>query len=441
MSRLLFSDTTGLIEKFSEVTSDSDSEEKKEWKHKKEVAAWHDDDDDMDVRSVLKVQGRNLPDGGVNEKSGQYSDLVKHKYKLLVGTPDWANLHRKFEEDSDDEILQSVGHIVKTSSISLPKGALEFKRLKYLNQETGTEGPIIQAIEFHPTSSVALVAGHSGVASLLTVDGKKNEKLHSIAFKKFPIYCARFSKDGSEAYLGSNVPYFYVYDLMNAKALRIPLPKDVTKMSMFELSPCGKYLAIGGRFGEIHLICAKSRESIQTLKQSGDVTAIAFSPDSTKLYGHGSEGLVTVWDMSTLKVIHKWVDDGCLSGSSLAISPSGNFFATGSAQGVVNIYETKDILYSKAPKPQKIILNLTTSITSLKFNPSSEILAILSSEASNAVRLVHIPSFQVFSNFPGIAPNLGHCSVINFSPNSGYMSFGNNKRLAYLYRLKHFKNY
>ena len=139
--------------------------------------------------------------------------------------------------------------------------------------------------------------------------------------------------------------------------------------------------------------------------------------------------------------MHRAVDDGCLSAASIAISPSGQFIATGSKQGVVNIYDSATVLQNKCPTPLKIILNLVTSITSLKFNSSSEILSIASSKKANAFKLLHIPSFTVFSNFPTLQTKMYNPLAIDFSPSSGYMGLTNNKGFAYLYRLKHYGNY
>ena len=145
--------------------------------------------------------------------------------------------------------------------------------------------------------------------------------------------------------------------------------------------------------------------------------------------------------MSTHRVKHKWSDEGCLNGSVIDISPSNQLLATGSAQGVVNVYDVKEILESKNPRPRKSVLNLTTDISCLKFNSSSELLAMASSDVENAVRLLHLESLNVFSNFPNFGTKLGHIHSLGMSPNGGYLALGNKKSTVSLYRLKHFKNY
>ena len=46
------------------------------------------------------------------------------------------------------------------------------------------------------------------------------------------------------------------------------------------------------------------------------------------------------------------------------------------------------------------MMNLVISVTSLTFNPTTEILTVASEKMKEAVRLVHHPSCTVFSNFP-----------------------------------------
>jgi U3 small nucleolar RNA-associated protein 18 len=148
-----------------------------------------------------------------------------------------------------------------------------------------------------------------------------------------------------------------------------------------------------------------------------------------------------IWDLNSRTCINRAIDDGCVSCASLAASPNGQFIATGSKHGVVNIYKMDALLQNQEPIPLKIMKNLVTSITSLKFNPTSEILAAASNDMHNAFRMLHIPSFTIFSNFPTFQTNIGMPQTINFSPNSGYLSISNKTGSALLYRLKHYGNY
>ncbi|KAK4872901.1 hypothetical protein RN001_014930 [Aquatica leii] len=403
--------------------------------------AWIDEDDGIDVGYALNVQGRTLPKGGVNDRFNRYSNLLKHKFENVVGNPKWAALKKDQEfSDSDDDMLQTCGFIAKTVKHTLPSHTLEFKKLKDLNSETYNEG-IVNCIEFHPTSTVALVAGNSGLASLFAVDGKNNNKLHSVAFERFPILSAQFVHAGNEAILGSRQSHLFSYDLLAAKTVRVPLPHGLTQCKQFVVSSDDKCMAVAGKWGEVHILSTKSKERLCLLKQDGDVTALSFSPNGSLLYGHSTTGEITVWDMNMRRVKHKWTDEGCLEGSTLSIAPSNQFVAAGSTHGIVNLYGVEDVLKTKLPKPRKTLFNLTTGITNLRFNSTSEIVAFTSTDIENSVRLFHIGTGSVFSNFPPFETKLGNITAMNFSPGSGYLAFGNKKSTVALYRLKHFKTY
>lgn len=244
--------------------------------------AWVDEDDDgIEVGQALDAQGRRLPNGGVNSRNNKYSNLLRNKFESSFGTPKWASLKKKrqhSESDSDDEILRTCGFISKTVSTTIPPNVLEFKKVRDLNRETYSEGPFINAIEFHEGSSVALVAGNSGVATLFAVDGKTNNKLHSVAFERYPIVCAKFLQRGNEAILGSRHGHIFSYDLLAAKAVRINLPTGLTQFKNFVVSPDSELMAVAGKWGEVHLLSSISKERISVLKQDSDVTALAFNP-------------------------------------------------------------------------------------------------------------------------------------------------------------------
>lgn len=410
---------------------------------------WMDEDDDnIQAKQAFHLQGRTLQESSNSRE--QYSSFLKRKYESLSGTPRWAELgtgsSRKSDSDSDDEdVMQHSGPFLSHHRPqNLGKGLLETKHLRDLNVDSNSEGPIITATEFHPTSTVALVAGLGGAVSIVQVDGKTNTKLQTIQFERFPVRCAHFSHDGSQFLVGSqHHGHFFVHDMMEGRTIKVPIShtSEVTNMKSFSMSPDGRLIAALGRFGHIHLITAQSKEWLGSLKMNADVKAICFNKDGSRLYSHGDGGEVYIWDMRSRSCIHRFTDDGCIVGTSLALAPSEQYLACGSSSGVVNVYEGTNIFSSAAPRPIKVALNLVTQITSLKFNTTSEVLAMASVDKENAVRLMHFPSMTVYSNFPHISENVMRPQCLDFSPQSGFLSIGNNRGHALLYRLKHFGNY
>lgn len=200
-------------------------------------------------------------------------------------------------------------------------------------------------------------------------------------------------------------------------------------------------MAIVGRFGELHLLNTTTKELITTFKQEFKVSDLEFTTDSSKIYSHSKDSEVTIFDIRTQRALHRFIDDGCVNGRTVSVSPNGHLLATGSRQGVVNIYKIENVVNNKYPKPEKAITNLTTSIQATAFNATSEILAICSNDLNDAIRLVHLPSANVFKNFPTQQARLGHLKCLAFSPSSGYLGLGNSRSQVPLFRLRHYANY
>lgn len=83
-------------------------------------------------------------------------------------------------------------------------------------------------------------------------------------------------------------------------------------------------------------------------------------------------------------------------------------------------------------------MSLTTPISGLRFNPTSEILCLWSRTRKDELSLVHTPSRTVFANWPTGQTPLHHVSSVDFSPTSGMMAVGNERGVCLLYRLPHF---
>ncbi len=105
----------------------------------------------------------------------------------------------------------------------------------------------------------------------------------------------------------------------------------------------------------------------------------------------------------------------------------------------MNIYEVDKIGSNKTPAPLKALMNLTSPISDLKFNPDSQMLAMCASEQQDGLRLVHLPSCTVFSNWPTTKTPVGFVSHIQFSPNGGTLAWGNHRGRAIMYRLMHYQ--
>ena len=78
------------------------------------------------------------------------------------------------------------------------------------------------------------------------------------------------------------------------------------------------------------------------------------------------------------KCVGRVADTGGFSTTKLAVSPNGQLLASGSKMGSVNLFHISPETGLLSDAPFKTLMNLTTSITDLEFNHSSECLAMCS---------------------------------------------------------------
>ncbi|KAJ3331703.1 hypothetical protein HDU91_003278, partial [Kappamyces sp. JEL0680] len=114
------------------------------------------------------------------------------------------------------------------------------------------------------------------------------------------------------------------------------------------------------------------------------------------------------------------------------------WMAVGSSSGVVNLYDMETATSSSFPEPKKVIMNLTTSISSIVFHPSSALLVIASKEMQDALRIIHVPTLRVVKNWPTSATPLGYVFSVAISPDGQYIAIGNDRGKVVLYRLSAF---
>ncbi|CAI9295525.1 unnamed protein product [Lactuca saligna] len=391
------------------------------------------------LRKIRKEEDEKIISG-----SEYVSRLRAHHMKLNPST-DWArpDSHVYNSDDSDgdfDGILQTTEDLVVPGSSKLLPGLLEYSRLVDANGQDPSSGPI-NSVQFHRNGQLLLTGGLDKKLRFFQIDGKRNTKIQSIFVDDCPIRKASFTPDGSQVILSGRRKFFYSFDLVKAKMDKIgPLVgREEKSLETFEISPDSKTIAFIGNEGYILLVSSKTKELIGTLKMNGTARALTFGNDGQELVATGGDGQIYHFDMRSMSCFHKGVDEGCLTGTALGMSPKGNIFAAGSDSGIVNVYNKEEFLGGNR-KPMKRIENLTTKVDFIKFNCDAQILAICSSMKKNSMKLVHVPSFTVFSNWPPANKALQFPRCLDFSPGGGMMALGNAAGHVLLYKLNHYRH-
>lgn len=443
-------------------STDEESDDKAPSKYdttglQRESAAWVDEDDEtvsVDISAEPRLKKLRHTEEERSIGGLTYQSRLRTQFQKLSGQPDWAkpqpSKKKKKHDDSSDSssdeddghLLRRAGRVVDTSRQQhLTQGFLDIKRMKDPNQ-TCRPNAVIQSLEFHPSSNVMLTAGYHKTVDLFQIDGHSNPKLHGIYIEHFPITMAHFTKDGTEVVMtGHHKKAFHVFNIPSGKVTKVPGIRGRSEKfyTNFKISPDNKFLAFLGNDGYIILLSGKTKQWIADLKMNGTVSDIDFTADSKYMLSFGSDGEVYIWDLANRSCVHKFVDEGCISGSAIAVSPNSEYIACGCGSGVVNVYDGSCLHTAQHPTLLKSLMHLTTGADQTQFNPTSEILAISSKRKKAALRLVHLPSMTVFSNWPTTRSPLSFPKVVDFSADSRYLGIGNDKGRALLYRLKHYR--
>lgn len=426
---------------------------------------WVDDEEEMTRVNIANVSRlrklRKEEDEKVISGPEYVSRLRAQHIKLNPGT-EWARLdsrtrdHDSSDNESSDEenqvaaargyedvenvddILRTNEELVVKSGAKLLPGILEYSRLVDANAEEPSKSRI-SSVNFHRNAQLLLVAGLDKSLKFFQVDGKRNTKVQSFFLDDCPIQKASFLPEGSQVIIAGRRKYFYCLDIVKATIDKIgPLVgREEKSLEAFEISPDSSTIAFVGNEGYILLVSSKTKELIGTLKMNGTARSLAFTHDGKQLLSSGGDGQIYHWDLRTRTCIHKAVDEGCIRGTTLCTSPNGTFFAAGSESGIVNVYKREEFLGGKR-KPVKAIENLTTQVDFMKFNHDSQILAICSSRKKNSLKLVHVPTLNVFSNWPPANSNMKSPQCLDFSPGGGFCAVGNAEGKVLLYKLHHY---
>eukprot|EP00299_Pterocystis_sp_00344_P008491 c3247_g1_i1.p1 GENE.c3247_g1_i1~~c3247_g1_i1.p1 ORF type:complete len:517 (-),score=115.27 c3247_g1_i1:9-1559(-) len=418
------------------------------------VAAWEDPDDDaLQIRVDSAPRLRKLrQSGGESTITGsEFQKRLRLQHAKLnradIRWVETAKQNQFVAEGSDSEDEHDLRKALETSesvvgeSKMLPQSVIELQRLTNANVH-GVNKAVVQVATFHPIKSLLLTAGFDCKLRLFNVDGKENALMLTSTLKDLPISSAHFAgPSGQHVYASGRRKFFYCLDLEKGATMRLNTLHRRTEngFEKFAVNPNNHQLAFVGNQGHVVLTDPVTQQEAMVLKASSAVNGVTFVKNGTHLVTVGKQGLVHVFDLRIQRCLHVAQDQGSLDTTFITLSPSSlGRVGLGSETGVFNVYDIDHLLSAKDPQPVKSLMNLTTRITNAVFHPKGEIVAYASHTKKNNMKLVHIPSYHVFKNWPTLSTPLNYVSVVDFSSHGGYMAVGNDKGAVLLYRLKHY---
>ena len=219
--------------------------------------------------------------------------------------------------------------------------------------------------------------------------------------------------------------------------------------------------------GVVNILDANTTQWICQARVEGrnGVAEIAWWSDGEGLLIVGKGGDAIEYCVRTRSVVARWQDQGAVGITTIALggrlpAPSmsskkkgkgkladveyplgpNRWVALGSQSGIVTLYDrsgwgssspkgdndSDDSLSVPAhPTPKKTLEHLTTPTSHLLFAEDGQMLVMASRWKKDALRLVHIPSFTVYSRWPASGTPLGRISAVALSKDGGKLVVGN----------------
>jgi U3 small nucleolar RNA-associated protein 18 len=444
-------------------------------------AAWIDsDDENMQVSLLssdrLKKLRKTVEDDNINGR--EYSRRLRSRFEKIYPVPKWAKDAKiatsldaassdsdeamsgvdESEEDSSTVVSNPLKRILQTKSTYtseqrsklLPPSVIDISRLRDANAASVSKAAI-QSLQFHPSHPLLLSGGYDRTLRLYHIDGKHNPVATSLHVRDSPFQTARFHTDGRRVFAAGRRRYMYIWDIETGSVDKITRlyghSEQQRSMEKFELSPCGRYVSLVGSSGWVNVLSASNGQWITGAKVEGSIADVAWASDGDMLSIANTGGDIWEWDARARAFSSVWKDQGGIGITTLALGGrSDRWCAVGSNSGIVNVYDRKNQtvamkLSESEPDimmPRYTLDQLVTTISSLEFSADGQVLAMGSRATRDAFRLVHVPSYTVFKNWPTSGTPLGKVTAVAFSPGSEMLCCGNEGGHARLWKLNHY---
>lgn len=433
--------------------------------------AWSDSEDEQVQISLkssdkLKKLRKLETDDFVHGKS--YITRLRSQFEKIYPKPLWvdklaeADVAGSDSEVEDDEtggvstgntnallnILNSTDKFIVTKQLKLiSPNKISITRLKDANQTRRSKSGI-QALSFHQTQPLLMTGGFDRTVRIYHIDGRVNNMVTSLHLKDTPIYTCQFlplvTKDNKNlVYASGRRRYMNKWDLNSGQVEKISRmygqEKFQKSMEYFKISSKGNYIGLIGSSGYCNLLNGMTGQYVKNFKTEGTIIDFDFTNDEKEVVVVNTMGEVREFSVEAednRKLIKKWNDESGVGITKLKVGgPKNRWLAIGTNNGIVNLYDRT----SQTPtKPFKTVENLITTISSLQFSPDGQLLVIASRAKRDAMKLVHLPTGTVYSNWPTSGTPLGKVTAVTFLPNNQMLAVGNEAGKVTLWRLTHY---
>ncbi|SCU97187.1 LAME_0F18844g1_1 [Lachancea meyersii CBS 8951] len=461
--------------------------------------AWSDSDDErvkvaFTATNKTKKLRTSYTEGRIRGRD--YVQRLRSQFEKIYPRPQWVDSvsgedSEAGESDSDNDedhervingdlsalskILQSTYVYHDVSNRLLPPKVLDITRLKDANAMHPSRAAI-QSLSFHPLKPLLLTGGYDRTLRVYHIDGKNNHLVTSLYLTGTPVQTCTFyvtpSHQEQKILTGGRRRYMHSWDISNNGASQQSKIEKISRMYGHEDTQRSfENFKVG------HMCNKDGHHGIILLQGNNGWVNVLHATTGVWLYGCKIEGVLVdfcldykagfngsfqtilimvntygeIWEFDLAKsgeVLRRWKDDGSVGITTIQVGGGNNstqllpfkkvrhnrWLAIGSASGYVHVYDRN----SSSSEPVAKLDQLTTPISSLVFSPDGQILCMASRATKDALRLVHLPSGKVFSNWPTSGTPLGKVTSVAFSPRGEMLAAGNEQGKVRLWKLNHY---
>ncbi len=194
----------------------------------------------------------------------------------------------------------------------------------------------VRSIAFSPDAQKVVSGDHAGVIFVWSLNGDCYGQLSAHLDR---VYKLAFTPDGMNFISVSADRTAKIWDAQTLRCIHT-IDFDHPIFSL-DISPNGKYYAMGLKNGVIHLLDVSTNQSMQFLSGNDEaIWGLAFSPDGQQLASASEDHTVCVWDLMTKERIH------ILKGhqdivNEVAFNKNGTVIASSSDDGTTMIWNAQ----------------------------------------------------------------------------------------------------
>ena len=408
---------------FGKKTFQSKEEDTEKEEKPKRTPAWIDP---SDAAISIPAKKANILDNEEEKVSGEaFQEELSKRFERATEHIDtsWADLDK------------NTGQTYESTSIftgqtdSIPTDRLVIIRRADLPKTKDAGG--FKKIAFHPIESICAYIGNKGTLTVASYSNEATSALFELPANGRFRYCLCYSPDGARIFVGCSQGKFQSIDSNGSNLFDNMIPGCKDDVNAID---CSENLLALVTTKSVHFFNSSNLSFIRSVETSEDKLMCGkFTEDGEFFVVAGSHGRGHVISCDTKKIKSVAVFQHEEHQHIRALDCRGGLVAMGTEAGILSLFELDSLRIS--PKPGRLIIpkpiltkmNLTTYIDTVRFHPSGEILVFASSGTTDALKILNVPSGQVYPNWPTQKTPLKYVKDADFSGNGLYLAISNNK--------------